>query len=362
MTFTYRIEDNPRPLPEAERAAVLKSPGFGTSFTDHMFLAEWSPDSGWNDPRVVPYGPFQLDPAAAVLHYGQEIFEGLKGYAHADGSVWGFRLEANAARFQRSARRLALPELPIEWFTGSVRALVERDREWVPTEPETSLYLRPFMFASETFLGVRPAQHITYSVIASPAGAYFPGGLKPVSIWLSTEYSRAAAGGTGAAKCGGNYAASLLPQQQAAENGCEQVVFLDAVEHNWVEELGGMNLFFVRTDGSIVTPELSGSILEGVTRDSIVTLAGDLGYQVVERKVSIGEWREGVADGTISEVFACGTAAVITPVGSLKWEGGSVSSGSDEVGAVTNQIRSALVDLQYGRVEDRYGWMTKITD
>ena len=218
----------------------------------------------------MPYGPLTLDPATAVLHYAQEIFEGLKAYAHDDGSIWLFRPEANAARMQRSAHRLALPELPTDWFLGSIKALIDADRAWVPHGDEKSLYIRPFMFASERFLGVRPGQHVTYSVIASPAGAYFPGGVKPVSIWLSTEYARAGAGGTGAAKCGGNYASSLLPQQEAAEHGCAQVAFLDSAEHSWVEELGGMNLYFVQSDGSIVTPSLSGSILEGITRDSIM--------------------------------------------------------------------------------------------
>lgn len=358
--FSARLERNTNARSADDRAGILVDPGFGNHFTDHMFLAEWTPETGWDDPRVVPYGPLSLDPATAVLHYAQEIFEGLKAYAHADGSVWLFRPEANATRLQRSAHRLALPELPVEWFIGSVRALIEADRDWVPTGEERSLYLRPFMFASEVFLGVRPSQHVTYSVIASPAGAYFAEGVKPVDIWLSSEFSRAGAGGTGAAKCGGNYAASLLPQQEAYAHGCAQVAFLDSVEHRWVEELGGMNLYFVQSDGSIVTPELSGSILEGITRDSILALARDLGHEVVERKVSIDEWRDGVANGTITEVFACGTAAVVTPVGTLKWDGGEVTSAEGEPGKVTADIRAALVDIQYGRAEDRHGWMTKV--
>jgi len=358
--FTARIENNPNARSASDRAAILEDPGFGNHFTDHMFLAEWTPDRDWHDARVVPYGPLSLDPATAVLHYAQEIFEGLKAYAHADGSVWLFRPEQNAARLQRSAHRLALPELPVEWFLGSVKALVETDREWVPTGEERSLYLRPFMFASEVFLGVRPSQHVTYSVIASPAGAYFAEGVKPVDIWLSETFSRAGSGGTGAAKCGGNYAASLLPQQEAYANGCAQVAFLDSVEHRWIEELGGMNLYFVQSDGSIVTPELSGSILEGITRDSILQIARDLGHEVIERRVSIDEWREGVENGTISEVFACGTAAVVTPVGKLKWNGGEVVSAEGESGKVTADIRAALVDVQYGRAEDKHGWMTKV--
>lgn len=357
-SFEYRVQPSAAPRSDAERDEILANPGFGLYFTDHMFLSEWTPATGWADARVVPYGPLTLDPATAVLHYAQEIFEGLKAYAHADGSIWLFRPEANAARMQRSAHRLALPPLPQEWFIGSIRALLDVDGGWVPRGDEKSLYLRPFMFASEAFLGVRPAQHVTYALIASPAGAYFPGGVKPVNIWLSTEYGRAGAGGTGAAKCGGNYASSLLPQQEAYENGCQQVAFLDAAEHRYVEELGGMNLYFVYSDGSIVTPALSGSILEGITRDSIITLARDLGHDVAERRITIDEWREGTADGSIVEVFACGTAAVVTPVGALKWDGGEAVARESESSKVAHAVRSALVDIQYGRAEDRHGWMT----
>jgi branched-chain amino acid aminotransferase len=358
--FTPTFDKNPHPQTAGQLDSILADPGFGNHFTDHMFLAKWTPDEGWVYPRVVPYGPLTLDPATAVLHYAQEVFEGLKAYAHDDGSIWLFRPEENAARMQRSAHRLALPELPTDWFVGSIKALIDADRAWVPHGDEKSLYIRPFMFASERFLGVRPARHVTYGVIASPAGAYFPGGVKPVSIWLSTEYARAGAGGTGAAKCGGNYASSLLPQQEAADHGCAQVAFLDSSEHRWVEELGGMNLYFVQSDGSIVTPSLSGSILPGITRDSILALARDLGHDVVERRVSIDEWRQGCADGTITEVFACGTAAVVTPVRELKWDGGEAGAADGEAGKVTMDIRSALIDIQYGRAEDRHGWMTRV--
>jgi branched-chain amino acid aminotransferase len=357
--LSFALEPSSAPVPSAARRDILDNPGFGKYFTDHMVTVMWTPDDGWHDARVHPYGPLSLDPAAAVLHYAQEIFEGMKAYAHPDDSVWTFRPEANAKRFQGSARRLALPELPTDWFVDSVDQLVRTDRAWVPKGAERSLYIRPFMFASEVFLGVRPSQQVTYCVIASPAGAYFADGVRPVSIWLSTEYNRAGAGGTGAAKCGGNYAASLLPQREAADQGCDQVAFLDAVEHTWVEELGGMNLYFVYDDGSIVTPSLSGSILEGITRDSIITLANDLGHKVEERRVSIDEWRDGVASGRISEVFACGTAAVVTPVARLKWAGGEVGSG-DEVGEVTASVRSRLLDIQYGRADDEHGWMHRV--
>jgi branched-chain amino acid aminotransferase len=360
MTLTY--EHRPAAAtPADEREATLANPGFGTRFTDHMVTATWTPDAGWHDAALRAYAPLSMDPASAVLHYAQAIFEGLKAYRHADGSVWAFRPEANAVRFQASARRLALPTLDADDFVAAIDALVAADVDWVPSAPETSLYLRPFMFASEAFLGVRPANQVTFCLIASPAGPYFATGVAGVSIWLSTDYSRAAPGGTGAAKCAGNYAASLLAQQQATAHGCQQVVFLDAVERTWVEELGGMNLFFVHADGTLVTPELTGTILEGITRSSILTLAAEQGMDVVERKVSIEEWQDGAASGEITEVFACGTAAVVTPVGRLAWDGGELRIGDGQPGPVTLGLRKALVDLQYGRVDDRYGWMHRIT-
>ena len=361
MSSSLQITTNPSPRPESEqrRAEILADPGFGKHFTDHMLTATWTPQGGWHDAQVRAYAPFELDPATAVLHYAQEIFEGMKAYRHDDGSIWTFRPDKNAERFARSARRMALPELPAEDFVAAVDALVEVDHEWVPGGGETSLYLRPFMFASEVFLGVRPAQHVTFGVIASPAGSYFPRGLKPVSIWLSEDYIRAAPGGTGSAKCGGNYAASLQAQQEALAHGCDQVAFLDAVDRRWVEELGGMNLYFVYSDGRIVTPQLTDSILEGVTRDSILSLARERGYEVLEQRVSIDDWLGGVAAGEITEVFACGTAAVVTPVGTLKWSGGEITSG-EEAGKVTTELRSALLDVQYGRSDEMPGWMHRI--
>lgn len=360
MSLQFPLTPNPNPRTTAEREAILANPGFGTNFSDHMALATWTADEGWHDAGVVPYGPFSIDPATAVLHYAQEIFEGLKAYRHADDSIWLFRPERNAARFARSAHRLALPELAVEDFIGSVEALVQADRDWIPSGGEMSLYLRPFMFASEAFLGVRASQRATYCCIASPAGSYFSGGLKPVNIWVSTDYTRASPGGTGAAKCGGNYAASLLPQQEAAAQGCDQVLFADASERTWVEELGGMNVYLLTKDGQLITPELSGSLLEGVTREAILTLAKDFGLTPVERKVAIAELLEGIADGSITEVFACGTAAVITPIGSLKDASGVTTVGSGEAGEVTQQLRNKLLDIQYGRAEDTYGWLRQV--
>jgi len=362
MTSELQIQVSPSAEPvSADRLAeILADPGFGLHFTDHMFIAEWTPEAGWQDARVTPYAPLTLDPATAVLHYAQEIFEGLKAYRHEDGSVWTFRPEENAERMVRSSRRLALPELAVQDFLAAVDALIEVDQRWVPESAgEKSLYIRPFMFASETFLGVRPAKHVTFMVICSPAGAYFAKGVKPVTIWLSEDYTRAGRGGLGAAKTGGNYASSLLPQQEAIDNGCDQVVFLDVAEMKYVEELGGMNLYFVHDDGAIVTPTLGGTILEGITRSSIIELAGKLGHSVQERPVSVDEWREGVETGRITEVFACGTAAVLTPVGTLKWRRGEVT-GPNAAGPVTRQLRKALVDIQYGRVDDAFGWMHRV--
>jgi branched-chain amino acid aminotransferase len=347
------------PTSDERLAEILAHPGFGIHFTDHMYTAEWTP-AGWSGARITPYGPLTLDPATAVLHYAQEIFEGMKAYRHEDGSVWTFRPEANAERMVRSSRRLALPELPVGDFVQAVDALVEVDQRWVPDNAgEKSLYIRPFMIATEAFLGVRPAQHVTFMVIASPAGAYFSKGIKPISLWLSTEYTRAGRGGMGAAKTGGNYASSLIAQQEATGHGCDQVVFLDAQEGRYVEELGGMNMYFVYADGHIVTPEV-GTILEGITRSSIIELAGKLGHQVEERRFSVDEWRDGVASGDIVEVFACGTAAVVTPVGQLTWDGGEVGAADGEAGELTMRIRQALVDIQYGRADDTFGWMHQV--
>lgn len=356
----FEVYPTSNATPDAERAAELEAPRFGTVFTDHMARITWTQGTGWHDRRVVEYGPLLLDPAAAVLHYAQEIFEGLKAYRHADGSVWTFRPEANAARFQRSARRLALPELSTEDFLGSLTALVREDIAWVPDKDGFSLYLRPFMYASETFLGVRASHEVEYLVIASPVGSYFADGVKPVSIWVAQDFHRAGKGGTGAAKCGGNYAASLLPQIEAYDHGCEQVAFLDAVEETYLEELGGMNLFVVRADGTVETPELTGTILEGVTRSSILQLAADRGHKVVERKISLDELLSGIRDGSIAEVFACGTAAVITPIGQFKGEGFDVTVADGCAGELTMALREELTGIQTGQVEDRYGWLTRL--
>lgn len=359
LSFAVTRSDHPRSA--AERARILEQPGFGVYFTDHMVAVRWDKDTGWHDAEVRPYGPIALDPAAAVLHYGQEIFEGIKAYRHADGSIWTFRPDANGRRLQRSAARLALPELPVEIFIESLKQMIAVDKDWVSGADEASLYFRPFMIGDEAFLGVRGAHKASYYVIASPAGPYFAKGVAPVAIWLSTDYARAAKGGTGAAKCGGNYAASLLPQQQAQAQGCSQVLFLDPVQGKYLEELGGMNVFLVYgKSNTLVTPELSGSILEGITRESILQLARDRGMTVEERKVSIDEWKQGVSSGEITEVFACGTAAVITPIGQLKGEDFSVGDINAPAGEVTLSLRKELTDIQYGRQPDRHGWLVRL--
>jgi branched-chain amino acid aminotransferase len=353
------VEDVTR-RPSAERAGILADPGFGRHFTDSMFVARYEAGRGWYDARLTQYAPLQLDPGTAALHYAQSIFEGLKAYAQPDGSVATFRPEANAARFVRSAQRLAMPPVPEDGFIAAVDALVHADRDWVPTGPDQTLYLRPYQLAVESFLGVRPAHQYLFLVIASPAGAYFPRGVHPVSVYVSEDYVRAAPGGTGDVKCAGNYAASLLPQQEASALGCDQVVYLDAVEKKYIEELGGMNLFFVLgsgADAELVTPELSGTLLPGITRDSLIQVAREMGHTVTERRISLDEWRQGVADGTVTETFACGTAAVITPIGEVKARTGDFVVGNGVSGPLTMKLRESLLDIQHGRVADPRGWL-----
>jgi branched-chain amino acid aminotransferase len=352
------------PAPAAERERLLADPGFGQVFTDNMVTIQWSVARGWHDARVEAYGPLTLDPATAVFHYAQEIFEGLKAYRQASGPIVAFRPQANAARFNRTAVRMAMPELPETAFVRAIELLVTQDREWVSAEEGHSLYLRPFMIATHRGLGVnKPSPSCLFVLIASPVASYFGGGLKPVSVWLSHEYTRAAPGGTGAAKTGGNYAAAFAGQMQALDHGCDQVVWLDAMEHRWVEEMGGMNLFFVYgsgPDARIMTPALTGTLLPGITRDTLLTLAPDLGIPASEGKISVEEWRAGCASGEITEVFACGTAAVITPVGTIKGKDGSWTVGDGSLGPVSMRLREQLLGIQYGHLADPHGWIHKI--
>lgn len=356
------LTPNQNPVADADRAAKIAEGGFGKYYTDNMVVAEWSEAAGWQDAVLKPYGPITLDPATAVFHYGQEIFEGMKAYTQPDGSISLFRPEANAARFARSAARLALPEMPVDFFVETVEALVKQDRNWVPNNVGESLYIRPFMIATEVGLGVRPSNKAMYLLIATPASAYF-NPTKAVTVWISTEYVRAAPGGTGEAKCGGNYAASLVAQKQAATQGCYQVVWLDANERRWVEEMGGMNLYFVKGSGdnaTIVTPKLTGTLLPGITRDSILTVAADLGYKVEEVMLSIDDWRDGVASGEITEIFACGTAAVVSPIGAAKSAHGTWMTGDGNPGPITGKIRQTLLGIQHGTIEDKHGWNKRV--
>ena len=351
---------HPAPMDTAARDAALTNPGFGTLFSDHMVSIDYDETKGgWHNATIGPRHAISLDPAAAVLHYAQEIFEGMKAYKQADGGVALFRPEANARRFNESADRLAMPRLPEELFIESVRQIVAADRDWLPTVEGGSLYLRPFMFASEAFLGVRPAKQYKFLVIASPAGNYFKSGAPAVSLWIS-EYTRAAPGGTGAAKCGGNYAASLVPTGEAFARGHDQVLFLDAAERKWVEELGGMNLFFVFDDGRVITPPLTGTILPGITRDSLITLLREQGLDVREEMYSIDQWREDAASGHLLETMACGTAAVVTPVGKVSGKDGEFTIGSGGPGQLTTKIRERLVGIQKGAIEDTHGWVMKL--
>jgi branched-chain amino acid aminotransferase len=361
MSIPFEVLRNPNPLPADQRDALLVQPAFGQYRTDHQVVCVWEKDKGWTSAKVIPYGPIQLDPAAAVLHYAQEIFEGIKAYRWADGSIWTFRPKANARRMQLSARRLALPEVPEDLFVESLRQLLAVDAAWVP-EPtnERTLYIRPFEYAAEDFLGVRAAHRVEYRVIASPVGSYFSGGIKPVAIWVAQHSARAGRYGTGEAKTGGNYASSLQAQAEGQAQGCSQVMFLDSQSGTYIEELGGMNLFFVFKNGQVVTPALDGTILHGITRMSLVQLIQDRGMDMQERKIRLDEVRQGIASGQITEAFACGTAAVITPIGRFKSPEGTLSLPGTEPGALTLSLREELTGIQYGRVADRHGWMHRL--
>jgi branched-chain amino acid aminotransferase len=360
----FEIRPTDQPVPADKRAELLVAPGFGVVFTDHMATIRWTEEAGWHDARIEPYKPITLDPAAAVFHYGQEIFEGLKAYCQPDGSVTAFRPDANAGRFNRSAARLAMPELPTSLFVRALELLVSQDRAWVPTADGHSLYLRPFMIATQPGLGVnKPSTSYLFMVIASPVSGYFGGEVHPVTVWLSRDFSRAAPRGTGEAKCGGNYAAAFAGQQQALDHGCDQVVWLDAAERRWVEEMGGMNLFFVYGSGAdarIMTPATTGSLLHGVTRDSLLKLGPDFGIPAYEGRISAEEWQAGCASGEITEVFACGTAAVITPVGAVRAADAEFLIGDGTAGPVTSRLRRELVGIQYGSKPDRYGWLHRL--
>jgi branched-chain amino acid aminotransferase len=361
----FDIRPSERPLAASAREAALVAPGFGKVFTDHMITLRWSAGSGWHDGRLTAVSPICLHPSALVFHYGQEIFEGLKAYRQDSGAVALFRPEANAARFNQSARRMAMPELPEDAFISSVELLVTQDRDWVPDTEGASLYLRPMMIATQESLGfTQPSDSYLFCVIASVATAYFGGGAVPpaLTVWLCEDHTRAAPGGTGFAKTGGNYGGALLASRQAVEQGCDQVVWLDSAEHAWVEEMGGMNIFFVRGahHPSIMTPKLTGTLLPGVTRDSLLRLAPEFGIGAGEGRISAAQWRSGCASGELTEAFACGTAAVIAPVGRVRGVSREWTVGDGEPGPVTLRLREELLGIQYGTRPDPFSWVHKV--
>jgi branched-chain amino acid aminotransferase len=346
-----------------ERAKRMTNPGFGRIMTDHMVVVPYKEGEGWGRGVLKAYGPIEMDPAASVLHYGQAIFEGFKAFKQPDGGIACFRPEANARRFNKSAARLAMPELPETVFLEAARALITQDQAWVPGAVGESLYMRPLMIATEPALGVRPSSEYLFILLASPAGAYFPAGVKPVTVWISDDYVRAAPGGTGFAKCAGNYAASLVAQKQAQGEGCDQVVWLDAVHRKFIEEMGGMNIFFVyqeKGETVVVTPELTGTLLPGITRDSLLQIAREQGYRAEERKITVDEWHADIQSGRMTEAFACGTAAVITPVGHVKSRHGNWTMHHGETGPVAAKLREILLNLQHGLAKDTHGWMKRI--
>ncbi|GAB4227897.1 MAG: branched-chain amino acid aminotransferase [Deltaproteobacteria bacterium] len=349
----------------APREALRRKPrsgeklGFGNHFSDHMFLMEFTQGRGWHDPRIVPYGPLHLDPSAMVLHYGQEIFEGLKAYYASDGSICLFRPEKNAERMNRSAARMCLPEIPVADHLQAIRELVRIDREWIPKEKGASLYIRPTMVATEAGLGVRPAAECLFFIITGPVGAYYARGFDPVRILVEETYVRAAPGGTGEAKTGGNYAASLLAAKKAKEKGFDQVLWLDAGRRRFVEEVGTMNIFFA-LGGKLVTPPLTGSILPGVTRDSVLTLAREWKIPVEERPVGIEEVIGAAGDGSLTEAFGSGTAAVISPVGAFSFHGKEIAVNGGKTGDLSLRMYREITGIQYGEIADRHHWIHRV--
>ena len=333
--------------------------GFGNYYTDHMFLMNYDAGQGWHDPRIVPYGPIELDPAAMCLHYGQEVFEGLKAYRTEDGRILLFRPDRNMARLNSSNERLCIPAIDEAFAVEAIKKLVSVDQDWIPTAEGTSLYIRPFIFATEAQVGVHPAQELLFAIILSPVGAYYPEGLNPVKIYVEDKYVRAVRGGMGYTKTGGNYAASLKAQDEAEKVGYTQVLWLDGVERKYIEEVGTMNVFFV-IDDEIVTPELQGSILPGVTRMSCIELLKKQGYKVSERRLSIEEVAKAADAGKLKEAFGSGTAAVISPIGELKWDEKVMTINNGEIGTISQHLYDTLTGIQWGKLPDPYGWTVEV--
>ena len=347
------------------RASVLKEKPasstlvFGKSMTDHMFIVDYDEGQGWHDPRIVPYGPLQIDPAAKVLHYAEEIFEGLKAYRTADGTIQLFRPLDNIARMNKSAERLCLPQIPEELALAGITELVKLERDWVPHEEGTSMYIRPFMIGTDPALGVHSSHHVQYIVIVCPVGAYYPEGLAPVKIYVESEDVRAVKGGTGMAKTGGNYAASLRAGDRAEKQGYSQVLWLDGVHRKYIEEVGAMNVMF-KVNGKILTPDLNGSVLDGITRRSCIQLLKDWGYEVEERRISYEELFQAAEDGTLEEAWGTGTAAVVSPIGELAMEGKKVTISGNQIGELTQKLYDNLTGIQWGRLADPHNWIMKL--
>ncbi len=333
--------------------------GFGHIFTDHMFVMNYTEGKGWHDARIVPYGDLTLSPAAMVFHYGQEMFEGLKAYKGEDGKAYLFRPDMNAKRTNATNDRLCIPQLPVEDFVQAVQAVVEVDKDWIPEKEGTSLYIRPFIIATDAFLGVAPSKTYLFMIILSPSGAYYESGLAPVGIWIEDDYVRAVKGGMGFAKTGGNYAASLAAQVKAHDDGYSQVLWLDGVERKYIEEVGAMNIFF-KIDGKIVTPMLNGSILPGITRDSVINLCKSWGMDVEERKISVDELLDAQKNGKLEEVFGTGTAAVISPVGKLRYKDDVMEINGGVIGEVSQKIYDTITGIQWGKIDDPFGWRVEV--
>lgn len=351
--FTVEKTNNPKQKPDWNHL------GFGKHFTDHMFLLNYTAEKGWHDPRVVPYAPLSLDPAAMVFHYGQAVFEGLKAYKTEEGRILLFRPNKNLERLNASNERMSIPQIDEELVLEGIKTVVSLDQDWIPTAEGTSLYIRPFIIATDAALGVHPSPQYLLIVILSPVGAYYPEGLKPVRINVESEYVRAVRGGTGFAKTAGNYAASLRAQEKAEEQGCAQVLWLDGVEKKYIEEVGSMNVFF-KINGEVVTPALNGSILSGVTRNSIIHILQDKGIPVVERRISMEELYEASSNGALEEAFGTGTAAVISPIGELNWEDKKLSINNGEIGPLSQELYDTLTGIQNGKVADTFGWTVEV--
>ncbi len=333
--------------------------GFGHIFTDHMFIMNYTEGKGWHDARIEPYGNISLAPSAMVFHYGQEMFEGLKAYRGDDDKIYLFRPDMNAKRANASNERLCIPEIPEDVFVDAVKAVVDIDRDWVPSDEGTSLYIRPFVIATDEFLGVAPSKTYMFIIVLSPSGAYYESGLAPVGIWIEDEYVRAVKGGMGFAKTGGNYAASLIAQVKAHDSGYSQVLWLDGVERKYIEEVGAMNIMF-KIAGKVVTPALNGSILPGITRNSIINVCKAWGYEVEERKISVDEVVEAAKNGTLEEVWGTGTAAVVSPVGKLRYVDDVMTIGDGGIGELTQKLYDELTGIQWGKREDPYGWRVEV--